>query len=307
MRTCELALAITAVLSAGVTSYGGAQDVRPAATAPLSPPALRAVLALLDYDSSIPLNVSVLSTTRAANYTQERLVFSGWRGRVPAYLFVPTTATRPMPVVIVEHAGNSSKDTWLQPDGIERGRALRDSLIAAGFAVFAADLQGHGERAAYNDYLPLATLYFERHWMRRFRDLAAESAVDLRRALDYLSTRPELALRRTAVVGYSMGAIAASIASAADTRIAATVLCVPATMDTLVFPYRPLDLALAFASRPLLVLAGRRDELFAPEQTRRFVDAVPGTHHSLVLFESGHQLPAAYVDTTVAWLRREFR
>lgn len=272
---------------------------------PLSPASLRAVLAVVDYDSSIPLNASVLSSAPGRGHTLERIVFTGWRGRVPAYLFTPTSAQRPAPVVILVHAGNSSKEAWLRADGFERGGALLDSLLAAGFAVFAADLQGHGERAAYNDYLPLSTLYFERRWMRRFRDLAMESAVDLRRAIDYLSQRADLDSRHFAVLGYSMGGISAAIASAADRRIAVIVLCVVATMDTMVFPYRPLDLAGALGARPLLVLAGGRDELFPPEQTRQFVESVPGQRRSLVLFDSGHRLPAAYVDTAVAWLRRE--
>ena len=290
-----------------LSSSAPAQSVGSAPAIPLSQPALRAALAPLEYDSSIPLNVSTLSTTRAASHTQERLAFAGWRTRVPAYLWIPNAAPRPMPVVILAHAGNSSKETFLRPDGLERGSRLLDSLLAAGFAVFAADLQGNGERTAYNDYMPLATLFFDRGWMRRFRDLAAESAVDIRRALDYVSTRAEIDQRRVAIVGYSMGAITASIASAADTRITATVLCVPAIMDPLVFPYRPLVLAGAFADRSLLVLAGRRDELMPLEQTRAFVDAVPGNRHSLVLFDSGHQLPAAYVDSTVTWLRRTMR
>lgn len=307
MQRSALAIAIIGIAGGVLSSGALAQTVGSAPAIPLSQPALRAALAPLEYDSSIPLNVSLLGTTRAASNTQERLAFSGWRTRVPAYLWIPNAAPRPMPVVILAHAGNSSKETFLRPDGPERGSRLLDGLLAAGFAVFAADLQGHGERTAYNDYLPLATLYFDRGWMRRFRDLAAESAVDLRRALDYLSTRTDFDTRRVAIVGYSMGGLTASIASAADARITATVLCVPAIMDTLVFPYRPLDLASAFAERSLLVLAGRSDELFPLGQTRAFVDAVPGNRHSLVLFDSGHQLPAAYVDSTVTWLRRTLR
>ena len=296
-------LAAVAALSLAAPARGQ----RPATTAdaaPLQPAALAAVVATLAYDTAMPLDARVLGVARRAASTREKIVFTGWRGRVPGFLALPQGGARPLPVVLLSHPGGMSKDFWWQRGG---GGALTDSLLASGFAVLALDAQGNGERTAGGDYLPLITLFSERRWLRRFRDLSAESAVDYRRALDYLATRPEIDMARVGILGYSMGGVIATLVAATDERIRAAVLCAAALPDSLVHPFRPIDVAPALARPSVLVLAGETDEVIPMADTRRFFAAVPSAAKRLISYPSGHELPPEYSFDALAWLREHLR
>jgi len=293
-------LAISAMLQA--TPPTVAAPARPDSV-PLSPVAFKAVKAVLDYDRTIPLDVRLIEVTEFPGHSRHRIVYQGWRGRLPAYLVLPKTGQAPFPVVLLVHVGSSSKETWWQADGAEVGVAMRDSLLNAGFAIFAIDTQGHGERVAVHDFMPVSTAFAGRRWINRVRDLGVETAVDLRRGLDYLETRPEIDVGRASIVGTSMGGVVATLVAATDDRIRSAVIGVAAVEHRQLYPFRPLDLAPGLLRPATLILGGRSDEMIPLRSTERFAAAVGGPRSQLTILDSGHGLPAEYIGHSMRWLR----
>ncbi|HEX6941973.1 MAG TPA: alpha/beta fold hydrolase [Gemmatimonadaceae bacterium] len=276
-------------------------------TLPLTPAAFAAVKASLEYDRAIPLDAALIETTEFPTHSRQRIVYRGWRSRLPAYLALPKTGEAPFPVVLLVHGGGSSKETWWQGDGFEFGAALRDSLLSAGFAILAIDTQLHGERAAAADYMPVPTMFLERKWMHRLRDVTAETSVDLRRALDYLETRADIDVRRASVLGTSMGGSVAALVAATDDRIRAAVIGVAPVEEKRFYPFRPLDIAPGLRRPATLIVAGRADEMIPMAATERFMTAVGGPRSKLVILNSGHSLPAEYIVHSIQWLRAHGR
>jgi dienelactone hydrolase len=269
---------------------------------PLTSEAYQAVATFFQYDKTIPLDAHVLAKSEGREYTREKIVFTGGRGdRVPGILAIPKLGTRPYPLVLELHAGASSKDGWWSDGSFERGQRLTQSLLSAGIAVLALDAQYHGERSANNDYLSLSEMYFEKKWFSRYRDMVVESTRDYLRALDYLSTRPEVDLTRVGVIGYSTGGLMSVYLTALEPRIRATVACVAALSDSWLYPLTATNFAAAIRNRPVLVLAGRRDPLISIESTQRFFNLIEGSPKALAFFDSGHQLPDEYIDRAVTW------
>jgi dienelactone hydrolase len=205
--------------------------------------------------------------------------------------------------VLLLHAGSSSKESWWQPDGYEYGAALTKSLLEAGYAVFALDAQGHGERAAGVDFVPIPALFYTNNWWAAFRTLAVETATDCRRALQYLGTRPEIDLTRLATVGQSLGALGSFYLAAVDPRVAVLVAGAPAVAESWLYPITGLNLAPAVRGRATLLLAGDHDQ-FASRERLAALRALLGPATEVREFPSDHRLPPAYVDASLNWIRR---
>ena len=168
--------------------------------------------------------------------------------------------------------------------------------------------QGHGDRIAENDY-QVVNLYQEPDAPPRgnyftLRDVVVQTAVDWRRGIDYLETRPDIDVSRLGAPGYSMGGFHAFVLTAMEPRLKASVACVvPVSWR----PDRVLDPASyvrGFGKTPFMMIAGTSDELCNEAQARELYALIEGPHTELVFFDSGHQLPAAYVEPAVACLRR---
>ena len=268
----------------------------------LSPAALDAVLTFFSIDTSVPLDAHVVDRGETLGFVREKIVFTGGRGRrVPGFLGLPRGRT-PARVILLHHAGGSSKESWWQPEGYEYGGNLTQRLLEAGFAVFALDAQNHGERAHGIDYVPIPALYFGNKWWAAFRSMVVETATDYRRGLQYLEGRSELDLRRIGTVGQSMGAMTSLYLAAVDPRLDVVVAGAPALAEPWLYPLSTVNLAPAFGQKQVLLLAGTQDSLIPRRNAVLLNAAVPGDSHQLRLFDSDHRLPKEYVDLAFDWL-----
>jgi dienelactone hydrolase len=197
MRCAWLVLSVFA-LATGAACGGGDEraEQRP------RPPGLFA------YDRSAPLAVRDLGViNRDYPIKVHDISFASPRGgRVPAYLVVPP-GKGPYPAVIYLHgAGGSRLDfvvpaTWL---AARRAVALtiESSFVRSGRGAGAPGLAG----------------------LRRDRELIVQDIVDLRRAVDYLQSLPQVDRGRIGFVGYSAGARTGAILAGAEGRIRTFVL-----------------------------------------------------------------------------------
>ena len=247
-------------------------------------------LPLYQYDAHLPLSVK-LGETRALD--RARLTrfsyLSTHSQRVPALLFTPLTASaaHPVPCLVLLHGlgGNKEMMAFLALDAAQ-----------AGYAALAIDEYGQGERAAppkpgETQEVQLATG-------------VRQTAVDVRRGLDYLATRKDVNSQRIGLVGISLGAIIGTVTAGVEPRIKATALISGGgdwglilktlsanradvggrstagfkgldydQVSAYLAPEDPLTFAPHVAPRALLMLHGRKDEVIVPQAAQELFDA----------------------------------
>ena len=282
-----------------------AQELDPKAGAKsLDPATFRAVSAIFRYDQSIPLEAKVLEQIETGSYVREKIVFTGVRGgRVPCYLAYPKSPKGSLPLILIIHAGGSSKEAWWVADSFERGKLLCEKLLQLGFAILALDGQFHGERSINNDFLPLAPMVYDKKWFFRVRDGIMETVGDYFRAIDYLKSRPEVDITRIGVAGHSMGGVIALLVAALSPDVKAAVGCVAACAYSWMYPATPVNMAQGITA-PTLLLAARSDEWFDVDSSQRLLAALKVKNKKLEFYEGGHRLPEDNISRTVDWLRQ---
>jgi dienelactone hydrolase len=141
--------------------------------------------------------------------------YNGFGDQLFGYLYYPTNdagtpRNNELPVVIYLHEFDYSKgfNSYHQVD------SLFQNITAEGYAVFAYDMLGFGNRVEEG------TRFYDRypHWSKLGKML-----VDVRGAVDSLRNMEGIDPNRIYVAGYSLGATLASYAAALDERIAGVI------------------------------------------------------------------------------------
>lgn len=231
--------------------------------------------------------------------------------RVPALLFTPlrASAAHPAPCLVLLHGLGGSKEMMA-------GMAL--FAAKAGYASLVIDEYGQGERtpAKPSAQSPAEELAMTVH----------QSAVDVRRGLDYLATRRDIDLKRTGLVGISLGAIIGTVASGVEPRIKATVLISGggdwglilrtlsanrtevggrstaafknldwALVSVLLAPEDPLTFAPHIAPRAVLMIGGRQDNTIVPQSQQELYDVARAPKEIQWFAQYGHVPPPEVV------------
>ncbi|MBL7646111.1 MAG: alpha/beta fold hydrolase [Candidatus Hydrogenedentes bacterium] len=282
------------------------------AEAPAAPPVVgeeahKLLVRMYDYDATIPLEARVVQRETKEGTTRDKVVFRSTRSfMVPGYFEVSETAKAPYPCVVLMHGWSGSKEHWWKDGGYLHGGEVRKALLAAGFAVFALDAQGHGDRIAENDY-HVVNLFEEpgappRKNYFTLRDVITQTVLDYRRGIDYLATRGDVDMTRIGAMGYSMGGFHAVSLTAVEPRIKAAVGCVvPVSWreDPILDPANYLR---GIGERPFMMVQGKTDELCNEAQALELYKHLEGPNTKLEIFDSGHKLPGEYVGVAVPWL-----
>lgn len=223
--------------------------------------------------------------------------------RVRLRVFLPTTGEGPAPLVVVLHY-------WGATDlGLETAWARR--LAEAGIASAVLALPYHidrtppGERSGERAVQPDSG---------RLRETLAQGVADVRRALDWAETRPEIDPRRFAVAGTSLGSLVAAACFAVDDRIQAGAFVLGGADFAHVFwnssrtvslrdamrnrgytearlreELASVEPALRLAgarARPALVVSAKFDTVVPARSTKALVDAIPGAQ--TIVLDTGH-------------------
>ena len=173
------------------------------------------VLAGVSYDSAAPLcaQLTQRKDTEGKPLSLYGLTFAGADGAlVPSLLSLPNAPViGKRPAVILLHGMGGDK-TQLQ--------ALAMLLNGKGYTTLAIDIAGHGERPKLNNK-PIGE-----QDLSGIRTIAAQTVQDLRRAVDYLCSRPDIDPRRIGFVGVSLGGVLGARFLADEPRVAAASLWV---------------------------------------------------------------------------------
>ena len=184
-----------------------------------------------------PLNPQLRETTSRKGYRIETVTYEVEPGeRVAAHLLIPTgvTATHPAPGIAVwhQHADQyqlgKSEPAGLAGDPMHHTGV---ALVKEGYVVLCPDALCFEERQDPTGRLRDGQ--FERHAFLRYlvngKCLAWKSILDMRRAVDFLSGRPEVDSGRLGCYGHSMGSTHAWLAGPFEPRLKCVVgnCCLP--------------------------------------------------------------------------------
>jgi serine/threonine protein kinase/dienelactone hydrolase len=264
---------------------------------PVDDATYRGYLAQYDYDHT-PLNAKVESRdTMPADWIREEVTFdvpsSG--GRMPAVLFLPKRVKAPYQTVVVWPAS----DVFALHDRGALSLWFVDYLVRGGRAVLYPIYEHtYGRGGSIGADHPDSSI--------AHRDQMLRWAKEMRRAIDYAVTRPDVDSTRLAYVGYSWGSRLAGVMMAIEPRFKAGVLNVPGlTMAAM----RPEEDPVNFLPRvraPVLMLSGRYDSNFPYELSQKpFFRLLgsPAADKRQIVYEGGHFVPRAdRVIESTRWL-----
>lgn len=164
------------------------------------------------WPESGPLNAKVVESTQADGFRRELVSYEVEPGeRVESYLLVPdgATATKPAPAVCLWHQHNGAWSLGMsEPAGLA-GMPMHHTGVALareGYVVLCPDALGFGRREqGYKVKGGNLERYLFLKYVVAGKCLAWKHILDMRRAVDYVTSRPEVRADRIGCYGHSMG------------------------------------------------------------------------------------------------------
>ncbi len=288
-----------ALADGGGPGDNGGAPISRAEQAPTYPRSTRAQfeawLAHYRYDRTPPEG-RVEERVETPDWTRERVSFAGGDGvRVPAWLYLPKSATPPFQVI-----------QFVPGSGVYMGMAVNTMaesdrlapLVKAGRGLFIVDLAGYPGREWPKGYQkPEGSTV-------AFRQRAVGESIDIRRGLDYLGTRKDVDPARIAFMNVSIG-WQGIIFAAVEPRYRSVVLVADGLypdQTNWVAEANPVNFA-PHIRAPKLMLNGRWDEDFAFKTEAEPLFKLLSEPKRLQLFDGGHLPPAEILVPAVnGWL-----
>jgi dienelactone hydrolase len=261
------------------------------------------------YDRKLPFDLRLMDTEEKDGVKREHLSFQSTRGvRVYAH-FYRASASRQGPSVILLHGGApAGKDN----PGV---RFVAPLIARSGPSVLAIDMQYFGERAS--DVLTTFTEQekHDRLYNRPPAYLAwvTQTVKDVSRSLDFLVEQRGADARRIGLIGLSRGAIVATIAGAADRRLAAVALIYGGHFDALEREHLPAACPANYigriSPRPLLMINGTHDTDMIKETSVEPLQRLARQPKTILWEESGHQaiLTEEHRSFLLRWLHESLK
>ncbi|MBI5094174.1 MAG: acetylxylan esterase [Candidatus Hydrogenedentes bacterium] len=275
----------------------------------------------------VPLNPRTLWKRDLPLGSVEKIIFTSEPyADVPAYFCLPNKSSGPFPVMICLQGHSTGmhlsigvdREDETKPFPVQGDRDFALGCMARGFAALCIEQRSFGERRELLQERRSKDMCHEAvvQALLLGRTLVGERVYDVDRGLDYLESRPEVDMRRVGCMGNSGGATVTIYASALLPRIcfampscgfatyAGSILSVSHCADNYLpgmLKYADMgDVLGLFAPRPVVVVAGRDDDIFplpavreAFEQLERIYKAAGAEGHChLVVGNGGHRFYA---------------
>jgi len=250
---------------------------------PVGPAEYQALLEHYRYDPR-PANPRARTVVETPDWIRERLWIDGPKGdSVLLYVFLPRNAEPPYQTLV--HIASSA--AFGQSSVAQLVEDIAAGQIKAGRAVISPVLTGMVERPGTINIRPPPRSV-------EFRDLMVWHATEMRLAMDYAVTRPDIDSTRLGYIAMSFGAGSRLPLAAVDPRFRAVIL-LGAGIDERVQPTLPEAANFNFApyiKAPKLVINGRQDEEH-PWQTRGkpLWDLLREPKELLLADGAGHRVP----------------
>jgi cephalosporin-C deacetylase-like acetyl esterase len=315
-RAARLAgpIAILLVLTA-CASPGATGSVSPTSVPSPTATPLPDLASLTTYDPTSPLDLRLEAEPVDAGdgvSVQDVSWASPGGGRVTAWLVVPA-GDGPFAGIVYLHGSETDRDDLLDEAVAMAHGGAASLVLDAPFARRGSD------RRAFLQYYSIP---------ERERDMTAQAVVDVRRAYDLLSGRPDIDPARLGFVGHSWGASLGAVIAAVDPRPAALVLLsgrpswteflATTTLTSIqrtrarigeedwqaylrtMAPFDAQPNIAGVAAQRLYLQYGKLDDVVPVAVARHLVDAAPGAE--VGWYDAGHALDEAATADRVAWL-----
>lgn len=183
-----------------------------------------------------PLNPQLVEQRELDGIRIEKVSYEVEPGdRVPAFLLIPptATATKPAPGICIWHQHNGQwSQGKIEPAGLAGNPMHHTGLALAkeGYVTLCPDALGFGER---EQGYKLTGGNLERYLFLKYvvqgKCMAWKNILDMRRAVDFLESRPEVTAERLGCYGHSMGSTHAWLVGPWEPRLKAIVgnCCLP--------------------------------------------------------------------------------
>ncbi len=284
-----------------------------------------------DWPKPCPLNVRHRETIQKPGYRIESIFYDAEpNDPIPAFLLIPdgVTSDKPAPAVAVwhQHAGNwtkgKSEPAGLMADPMHHTGA---ALAREGYVVLCPDALCFEERRDPTGKLKDGN--FERFEFLRYvvagKCMAWKNILDMRRAIDFLVSRPEVQADRIGCYGHSMGSTHTWMVGPWEPRLKCLVgncclptyaaihrehmlHCFPNFIPGIFAHGDTPDIAALIAPRPLLLNFGEKDGGspidFVREGVKTIANAYASMHaerHFSAFIEEG----VGHVLSDAMWLR----
>jgi len=287
-----------------------------------------------------PLDSEILERVKEEDFIREKIIYQSGGEKVPAYLLLPSSDSRPYPAVVAIHQHNlefhlgKSEVVGLAGNS---DMAYGLELVKRGFVVIAPDLKCFEERRPSPE---------EREKNEFFRDGAYERFIfcesllkgstlqarylyDLARAVDYLQQREEVDPERIGAIGHSLGGQETLFLMSFDERVKVGVTSCGTSLWKLMIgegishnfaAYLPGMLKMGdldeifslICPRALIIVAGEKDPLFPVEGVRQmgrllarvYQEAKTPEKFKLLIHPEGHCFPPEMREIAYNWLKR---
>lgn len=244
-----------------------------------------------EYDKELPLSDSISIVKNDSIHSLLKVVYTSVHNeRVSGLLSIPKGVPQPPPVIILLHGLGDSKTV----DYIEAGHA---QMLNSGLAVFRIDIANHGERKKQDYPFDLTGGY--KYWTR---DLLTQTVFDLRRAIDWLETRPEIDEQSIGYYGISLGGVIGTIFCGVEERVKVPVIALAGGNLNLMFGkemiseetrnylsvIEPRNFVAQISPRPLLMINAEEDEVIPPIMSKLLFQRAREPKH-IVWFPTRHR------------------
>ena len=275
-----------------------------------------AILQFYQYDKTIPLDLRTVDSIENESYIRGKFVFSGINNsQVVGYLAIPKQGQPPYPCVLQMHGMTVSKnDFWVEE--YHHGELVTEGLLSAGYAVLALDMPYHGDRLYENNFESTLITLFRKGYGFRIRDMVVQSTIEYRRAIDYLSTLPDIDINRIGAIGYSLGSVVTFNLAGVDDRIKTIIVCSIVAINPRTFPI-PEKYLSGIASqtfipylynKPILILAAKNDSFCCTvQEAEQLYNLINGESKELIFYDSGHKLPPEHAPEATNWFKNNLK
>lgn len=280
-------------------TYGQDTSENPVSNLPVvSNEVFNTIAQFYNYDKEIPLHAKIVSTQRMRLARREKIVFTGFNNsRVPAYIITPTGSKAPHPIVLIVDGIYGSKERWFDDESWPKGGLVTKELLKNGFAIMILDAVNHGERSAENDFegpsfkYPIAA-----------REMIIKTAIEYRRAIDYLEERADVDSQRIGMLGLSMGGLITFQLSSIDPRIKTAVAgLTPLFEDSNYEAVAAPTFASYVSSGSFMMFMGNKDNWYTIEQAKQLFDLIPIPKKEFIEYNTAHIPPFEYVADISNW------
>lgn len=259
-----------------------------------------------EYDRNIPLDARIVSNEEYEGANKQKIIFQGVNNsRVPSLLIVPKDGQLTHPVILIADGLGGQKDWWVDDESFSLGGLVTKSLLKNGFAVMVCDAVFHGERTWENGF---SSPPWPWSYPYTFRHIVIQTAIEYRRAIDYLITRQDIDSTRIGMMGVSMGGVITFALSSVDSRIKSSIAgLTPPFKEHEFQSISPSSFASRVGVNSFLMFIGTKDELYSKKEAQYIFDMIPVKKKEFIEYNTGHHVSKEYAGMASEWFLKNLK